>query len=164
MSFAVLMIILLASSVLLLRGGELHNHLVCTAEGILHEAGFTTHQEHPQKLSDGRLDFIDLLAQRDDFVLCIEVELSARYVISNAAKAQQLNLPLIVVVPTKRVQKAVRKKLAKTNLRPGGHRICIPLLRQLKQEVTNCFPCFPSVNAGREDRKSGKQKESDNAD
>ena len=146
-----------------MRGGELHNHLVYTAESILREAGFETHQEHPQKLSDGRLDFVDLLARRNGFVVCIEVELSARYVLSNAAKAKQLDLPLIVVVPTRRVQKAVRKKLAKTGIRPGGHRICILLFEQLRQEVTSYFPSFPSVSTGRENRKSGKQKESDNA-
>ena len=129
-----------------LRGGNLHNHLVLASQAILRGAGFETHLEHPRQLPDGGLDFIDLMAQRGDFLLCIEVETSARYVLTNARKARQLGLPLVVIVPTRKVRNAVKTKLRKSGIRPGGHAIYVLLLAQLKQEVTNCFPLFSAVS------------------
>ena len=147
--------IILSMLALFLRGGSLHNYLVLESEGILQEAGFETRQEHPKKLPDGGLDFIDLLAEKEGFLVCIEVETSARYVMTNAAKAEQLGLPLVVVVPTRKVKKAVRNKLGKADIRPGGRDICILMLVQLKQEVTNCFPLFSSVSShGKTNNKS----------
>lgn len=141
---------------LFLRGGILHNYLVIASEDIFQNAGFDTHQECPIKLPDGGLDFVDLLAEKNGFLVCIEVETTARYVLTNAAKAEQLGLPLVVVVPTRKVKLAVQNKLSKTNVKPGGHDIYILMLTQLKQELTNCFPLFSSANTGRENKKTKK--------
>lgn len=152
MYLTILMTIFFVGLVFSLRGGSLHNYLVCEAGKIFHHAGYETHQEHPEKLPGGGLDFIDLLARRGEFVVCIEVELSARYILSNAAKARKLKLPLVVLVPSRRVQKSVRNKLKKAGINPKKHRIYILLLSQLKQEVTNCFPLFIAVNKNRENK------------
>ena len=143
---------------LFLRGGKLHNYLVIESESILQDAGFETYQEHPKKLSDGGVDFIDLLAKKGDFMICIEVETTARYVLTNTAKAEQLGLPLIVIVPTRKVRKAVRNKLKQSTISPGGCGIYILLLAQLKQELMNKFPLFSPANEGRKNKKTKKLK------
>jgi hypothetical protein len=152
MHLAVLITIFFVSLAFFLRGGSLHNYLVCEAGKIFRNAGYETHQEHPEKLPDGGLDFIDLLARRGKFVICIEVELSARYILSNATKARKLKLPLVVLVPSRRVQIAVRNKLEKAGISLPKHRIYILLLSQLEQEVMNYFPLFFAVNKNRENK------------
>lgn len=152
-------IVVLAMLALFLRGGNLHNYLVFESEDILRDAGFETHQEHPKKLPDGSLDFIDLLAEKEGFLVCIEVETSARYVLINAAKAEQLGLPLVVVVPTRKVKRAVQNKLGTTDIRPGDYDIYILMLAQLKQEVMNYFSLFSSANGDGKTKKQTKLKE-----
>jgi len=137
---------LLAGLVLFLRGGTLHNHLVLEAENIFKQAGFDTQLEYPQQLPDSRLDFIDLLVQRGNCMICIEIETSARYVLTNATKADQLGMPLIVVVPNRKVKKAVQKKLAQAQITAGGFRIYVLLLSEVEKGFTNYFPLFSSVN------------------
>lgn len=136
-----------------LRGGSLHNYLVCEAERIFQSAGYETHQEHPEKLPCGGLDFIDLLARRGGFAVCVEVELSARYVLSNVSKCRQLDLPMVVLVPSRKVQKAIMGKLKKAGITPGKHRLCILLLGQLEQEVTNYCSLFVAVSKNQKTNK-----------
>ncbi|MCK4998878.1 MAG: hypothetical protein KAS23_05055 [Anaerohalosphaera sp.] len=151
--FTVTSVLLLTAIVLFIRGDRLHNYLVLESEKILQNADFETYQEHPQKLSSGGLDFVDLLAKRKDFIVCIEVETSARYAKTNAIKAQQLGLPLVVIVPDQRVKKSVQNKLIQVNIKPGGYDIYILLLSQLKQEVTKCFPLFSAANTNGKTKK-----------
>jgi hypothetical protein len=153
MNMAIVTTVLLIGLVLYLRGGTFHNYLVLETENIFKLAGFDTQQESPQRLSDGRLDFVDLLVQRGNCMICIEVETSARYALTNAAKADQIGLPLMVVCPSRKVQKAVQKKLARTQPTAGGQRICVLLLAQLEKEVMNCFPLLSSANSQRKNRK-----------
>ena len=144
--FTMTSIVLLTILVSFLRGDKLHNYLVLESENILLEAGYETSLEHPEKLPDGGTDFIDLQARHGNFIICIEVETTPRYILTNAVKAQQLGLPLVVVVPNRSVQKAVRNKLSQVNIQPGGCDIYILLLSQLKQAVTKCFPLFSAAN------------------
>lgn len=159
MYLTILMTIFFAILAFFLRGSQLHNYLVCETEKIFQGAGFGTHQEHPKKLADGGLNFVDLLAEGDDFVICVEIETSSRHVLDNAAKASELNLPLIVIVPTRKVQKAVKSKLKKAGIKPKKYLIYILLLSQLEQELTNCFPLISLANGKRENRKLNHRKE-----
>ena len=120
-----------------LRGGWLHNHLVFETDKILRGRGFITSRESPQKLPDGKLDFVDILAEKDGIMICFEVETTVRYVLTNAAKARQLGLPLIVVVPNKKVKKAVADKLKNSISATQNESICILLLSQLNKELSN---------------------------
>lgn len=142
-----------------LRGGSLHNYLVCETEKIFRGAGFDTHQEHPKKLAGGGLDFVDLLAEGDDLVICVEIETSSRHVLDNVAKARELGLPLVIIVPSRKVQKTVKSKLEKAGGDLKRGHIYILLLSQLEQEVTNCLPLFSLANGQRENRKSNQRKE-----
>lgn len=139
-----------------LRGGEFHNYLVGEAEGILRQAGFETAREHPESLPDGGKDFIDLMARKGDLVVCIEVETSARNVLSNAVKAQRLGRALVVLVPNIKVRKAVENRLFRHRQGLDGA-ICILMLDQFRQEVANCFPLFSSANGEGEIKQSNNQ-------
>lgn len=152
-------VFLLCCLVLFLRGGQLHNYLVGETEGIFRNAGFSTHQEYPLRLPDGRLDFIDLFVQLGNCMICVEVETSARRILSNASKADQLGLPLIVVVPNRKVQRAVITKLARTKQTAGGLRIYVLLLTQLEKEFTNYFPLISPANDTRKNRKTNRKED-----
>jgi hypothetical protein len=151
--FTMTSIVMLTILALFLRGDKLHNYLVLESENILQDGGFETFQEHPETLPDGRTDFIDLLGKRGDFLVCIEVETTARYARINAIKAQQLGLPLVVIVPNRSVRKSVQNKFDQAGLRPGGYDIYILLLAQLKQEVMNYFPLFSAANTNGKTKK-----------
>lgn len=143
-----------------LRGGTLHNYVVNRVADMFRRAGFGVFCEHPIRLDDGRLDFVDLLVQCGTWEFCVEVETSARRALTNAAKADAAGLPLWVVVPNKKVQRVVGRKLEKAAFRPGGLKICIPLSGELEQTLTNCFPLFSSANVPVENRKTNKEEAS----
>ena len=135
MSCTIFTLSILATIALFLRGGKLHNYLVLETENLLNRAGFETSLEHPERLPDGRLDFVDIMARRGEAMVCVEVETTPRYVLTNAAKAERLGIPLIVVVPNKKVQKKVRARLEHSGIRPGGEQIYILLLSHLNKEL-----------------------------
>ncbi len=142
----ILIILSLMMIAFCLRGGRLHNHLVLQTEKILNQNGFNTLQEHPKKLPDGKLDFVDILAKKDSVLICFEIETTPRYVLTNADKARQLGIPMIVIVPNKKVQKAVTNKLNHSREPPGGKPICILLLNQLNKELKNYLSQFIEAN------------------
>ncbi len=164
MSAAVMIMMVFACMAVFLRGGELHNYLVDQAESICIDAGFSTSQEHPEPLPGGGLDFVDLLAKRGELVICVEVETTARNVVSNAHKARRLGLPLVVLVPSKKVQRAAIKALARSGICFEKKRICFSLLGQLQQALTNCLSLFFAANGGRKNRKTNQIKEKNHAD
>jgi hypothetical protein len=139
-------------SALYLRGGVLHNYLTQEVGSVFQQVGFQVSYEYPVKLDNGQLNFLDLMVERGDCKICIEIETSARHVIDNAVKAEQTNLPLWIVVPNAKTQKAVMKKLADTQLQPGGLKIYILLLGKLKQQVMNCFSLITTANKGTENK------------
>ena len=143
-----------------LRGGKLHNLLVLASERVFQNAGFLTDQESPKRLPDGKLDFIDLLVCRDRFLIAIEVETSARSVLSNALKAEQFGSRLWVVVPNRKVQKAIQEKLCNRDLQPAGEPIRVLLLAQLQQEVMKCFPLSSAAYKQGEEQKNKSGEES----
>jgi hypothetical protein len=159
MHLTIFMTALFAGLVSCLRGGGLHNHLVLESERIFRDAGFETRQEHPEKLGDGRIDFVDLMVWRGEFRACVEIETSSRHVLDNASKARVLGLPLVVVVPSRKVHKAVKDKFKRAGINPKKHRIWILLLGQLEHGFVNCFPLIPSANSQWEDRKSNRRKD-----
>ena len=148
-----------ATLALTLRGGGFHNYLVGEAEMVLREMGFETAREHPETLPGGGKNFVDLLARREGLTVCIEAETTARNVLSNAIKADQIGCPLIVLVPNAKVRKAVVRKLSSGELRPGGCPICILFLGQLKQWVMNYLHLNAPANGDGENRKSNQSNQ-----
>ena len=139
-----LSVVLLTVMVLGLRGDSFHNLLVYRVRALLEPAGFAVFLEHPIRLPDGRLNFIDLLACRDQLQLACEVETTARYVAVNAQKAQALDMPLWIIVPTQQLKQAVRRKVDQAVDAPPGASIQFLLPDELPQALTKCFPGFPA--------------------
>ena len=146
---------------LFLRGGVLHNYLAQEAASIFRQAGFETWLEKGVLLLDQKVDFVDLMVQRGNCILCVEIETSARHVLDNTAKADVLGLPLWIVVPNRTVKKAVAGKLKNRPCRPGGLRIYILLLSELEQVVTNYFPLFSPANRPWENKKKKDTSQED---
>ena len=141
-----------------LRGGGFHNYLVAEAGRILRQAGFDTALEHPENMPNGGKDFIDLVAWRGNFLICIEVETTTRNAVSNALKAQRLGRPLIILVPNVKVRKAVERKLSECRLTSGGRPICVLLVGQLQKEVANCLTLISPANGKRENKKTNPKE------
>lgn len=149
--FAVVLILLMLPQTV--RGGTLHNWLVGEVAAGLRRAGFTVVTEHPCRLPDGQLDFVDVYALGPAGTLACEIETTPRHVRRNARKAAALGIPLWVVVPSRIVRTAVRRCLRGAHLAPGGRPIQFPLVGELQQALTICFPLFSAASRG------GKRKE-----
>ena len=157
-----ILFIVIAVSLLLplsLRGKAIHNYMVYEAESIFRQAGFNTWLEYGIHLLDGKLIFVDLMAQRGSYIFCVEIETSARHILDTAAKVDTFGLPLWVIVPNRKVKRAIIRKLEKHPYRPGGLTIYFLLLDELKQAVMNYFPLFSPAYATRENRKINKEDE-----
>lgn len=115
-----------------MRGGAFHNFIVGRCATALRRAGFAAELEAHRRLADGRLDAIDLVARRGEFTVAVEVETTPRGVASNAEKALALALPLWIVVPDRRVQRAAHVRLVRAGV-VGGERIQILLLPAFEQ-------------------------------
>jgi hypothetical protein len=109
-----------------LRGGGFHNMLVARSALAFQRAGYTTILECPQRLADGRTNFIDILASRGANVIACEVETTVRYVTVNAEKAGQLALPLWIIVPDRIVRAEVIRVLDATRSESCATWILLP--------------------------------------
>ncbi len=138
-----------------MRGGPLHNYLVARAGDVFSADGFEVRMECPLHLDDGRIDFVDLLASRGGCVVACEVETTARHVLINIDKARALALPLLIIVPNRKVYRAVVGKVRSASPAGGKAAIIFLTLCELPQALRNCFPLFSQANVR---RKNGKIK------
>ena len=84
--------------------------------------------------------------------LAIEVETTCRHAADNAWKAVQVSVPLWFVVPRRRLQFEIARKLDPLGLRPGGEPIKILLSGQVEQELVRYLSLFIPANT-----QSGKE-------
>jgi hypothetical protein len=96
---------------------------------------------------NGITAFFDLLLQIQAALLAIEIETSARHIHDTAIKAAIIDIPLWVVVPTRRIRKQVERKLAHLNVAPGGESIKLLLLGQVEKELTIYLSLFITANS-----------------
>ena len=130
-----------------LRGESFHNFLVADAAQAFRRAGFEVTTECALRLESGETDYVDILARRKDLTVCCEAETSARHTLVNAAKAAALGLPLVIVVPSRKLRSSVLKKLAHLPRKSDPHAIQVLLLSELRQSLAKCFPFFSAANA-----------------
>ena len=96
---------------------------------------------------NGITAYFDLLLQIRAALLAIEIETSARHIDDTAIKAAIIDIPLWVVVPTRRIRKQVERKLAHLNVAPGGESIKLLLLGQVEKELTIYLSLFITANS-----------------
>ena len=128
-----------------MRGDYLHNHvLLDPLERPCREHGAQVHREYNL---DG--EFVDLLIEFDTGRVVVEAELSPDRVANDVAKAQRLGANvLLIVVPTWRIARAVKRKLARLDVpRPEGLIVHVDPLGVAVQRVTRMMSTCRSVNA-----------------
>jgi hypothetical protein len=160
-----LILILMPTVVLSLRGDGFHNHLVNQAAGIFREVGLDVALEHPLTLPDGRIDFVDVWVTGLGVVLACEVETTPRYVLVNAEKALVLAVQLWVVVPDRRLKVAISRKVVTafpqdipgSNPGAGPGAIRFLLVGEIRQALTNHLSGFSPVNTPRKSGNMEKQ-------
>lgn len=79
-------------------------------------------------------------------MLAIEIETTARHAVDNARKAAMVDVPLWVIVPTRRLKSDLTRKLKDLAIRSGNQPIKILLLGQLRKELTNYLSLFIPAN------------------
>ena len=128
-----------------MRGKSFHNTIVKEAENILREISTDVHLEYRYRRNGLVTDF-DLFAEEKLFTLAIEVETTSRHGIDNAEKAAAVNVPLWIIVPTKKLKNKLSQQIRRLSLRAGGEPIKILRLGQLRQELRNYLSLFIVAN------------------
>lgn len=121
-----------------MRGSPFHNAIAQRVADLFIVHGYATTLEVPLPLPDGRTDFVDVLAWKGDVRIAAEIETTPRYVLVNVAKAAMLSLPLIIVVPTRRLERAVNRRLI-GKLGQNTGQVWVRTLAQMPQLLTSVF-------------------------
>jgi hypothetical protein len=128
-----------------MRGRTLHNFIAKQVERTANRFfDFVTCEYCVRK--NGVTTFFDIFARQGPVTLAIEIETSFRHAVDNAWKAAQVGVPLWFVVPRRRLQFEITRKLDPLGLRPGGKPIKILLLGQLEQELSHYLSLFIAAN------------------
>lgn len=130
-----------------MRGGWVHNQVmtaVLAADAMA--IGCFVAFEVVVELASG-IGFIDILIRKDNLLISIEVERSARRIMNDLKKAHAVGADALwIVVPTVRVACAVRRRLAQIDLRAAKLRVCVLTLGQARQQLAVCFPLNSGSN------------------
>lgn len=140
-----------------MRGRLLHNHMAQRCADVAERVGCRAELESPLHLPDGRVDYVDVLISRDRYRVACEIETSARYVAVNAAKASTLGLPLLIVVPNRRVRDAVKRRVGGALRSAQGPPVSVLLLGQFEQALTRCFAFISTANRGGRKQKRNRE-------
>jgi hypothetical protein len=114
--------------------------------GIFCQEGFDVYVEHGLKLSGDRMNYVDLLARREDLAVICEVETTPRHVLDNLSKAELLDMPLWIIVPSRKVKSEVIRKLRKAGYRSRKSFFHISMPDELQQGLKSYFPNSSSAN------------------
>ena len=148
---------------LMLRGSTWHNHQVLDAAMQLWAIGCSVDLEYALPLPHGRTDVVDICANYGSEKFIVEVESTTRHAADNACKAAALGLPLWIVVPTRKLQKTIQRKLQSASCCRADNAINVVLLSQLQQEVRNYFCLFSPAN-DHDGKEKTNPKEGQNSD
>ena len=140
-----------------MRGKMLHNHVAYRCAEIAERAGCQSALEVPIPLPDGRIDYVDVVISRDRFRVACEIETSARYVAVNTEKASALGLPLLIIVPNRRVRNAVKRRVRGSLRALQTPLVSVLLLGQFEQALTRCFAFISTANCGGRKQKRNRE-------
>lgn len=121
----------------MMRGGAFHNMIVATTRDIFIRSGWHAYTEYPYQSNRVRT-YLDLFAIRGGDRLACEIETTARHAVDNAVKAQVVNVPLWIVVPSRKIQRQITHKLQTQNLVSHNQSIPVLLLGQLERQLA-CY-------------------------
>ena len=119
-----------------MRGDTLHNFIVIGVEMIAVMFFAFVRTEYCVS-RHGVTTYFDVFARQGCIALGLEVETTLRHAIDNAKKAALVDVPLWVIVPTRRLKLELFCRLNPLALRPGGEPVKVLLLGQLEQMLVN---------------------------
>ena len=128
-----------------MRGRYLHTHKAEYLENELSVYPVGLYPEYRIRRNGVTADF-DFVLKTDAFWWAIEIETTIRHLVDNAKKAAAVNIPLWIVVPTRRMKNQAVCKLSPLNLTPGGEPIKLFLLSDVHKEVRNYLSLFIPAN------------------
>ena len=124
-----------------MRGDKLHNMMGFEA-GIIMCGFFSQVIPEYRYRRNGTVTYFDLFAREGKFVLAVEIETTCRHGFDNAIKADNVGIPLWIIVPISKVKLQLLRKLKPQGLRPGGEPIKILLLGQLERELEDYLSLY----------------------
>jgi hypothetical protein len=119
-----------------MRGNALHNSIANDARDACSDLGIHSHLEYSIMIN-GRYLYLDVAAWLCDRLIAIEIETSLRHIDSTVAKARELGLELLIVVPRRKLRRQVANKLKKLYSRTLGKQPGVVLLDELKAMLTH---------------------------
>lgn len=142
-----------------MRGKSFHNMIANRARSVAQGFFSSVRTEYRYRRNGAVTDF-DIFACERAFVLAIEVETTYRRGIENAKKAASVDVPLWIIVPTRKLKAEFSRRLCLLELRPTGEPIKILLPDELEQELMNYLSLFIVANKQRINNKQIKKKQS----
>ena len=118
-----------------MRGNALHNSIASDTRDACSDLGIHSHLEYSIMIN-GRYLYLDVAAWLCDRLIAIEIETSLRHIDSTVAKARELGLELLIVVPRRKLRRQVANKLKKLYGRTLGKQPSVVLLDELKATLT----------------------------
>lgn len=135
-----------------MRGSSLHNYLGLEVKTIAESIGCHADLECGLALPDGGKTFLDVVVFKEGRRIGVEVETTTRNVVANAIKAQALELPLVIVVPNRSVQKNAERVLLDQFRSLQNRQIWISLIPGLAARLEVCFSDCSSANDTRKQK------------
>lgn len=129
-----------------MRGKDFHNHMVEKTSLLLASLGWIVSLEFCI-CRNGVTNFVDVFAAICDFQMAFEIETTPRHIADNCYKAQAVDIPLCIIVPTSKVYRTAVKKTDGVNIKPAGLPIRIFKLTQLQQELMSYLSLIIVANS-----------------
>jgi len=128
------------------KGGYVHNELlVAPVARAFERQDWQVDYEVPVRLDAG-IGFIDLVAERHGWCICVEAECSAKRVGRDLDKAQAYGAnELWIVTPNTRVAAAVRRSLDRMFVLPDRGGLYVLTQGEALQRVKQCLRLFAAA-------------------
>ena len=113
-----------------MRGGAFHNKMIEKVASAFLSHGWEVETEFCYR-GGGVVTFFDVFAVKDRREIAVEVEMSVRHVVDNVRKARAVEVEVWVVVPSRRLKRAVERTLGEAGLAGGRDGISVALVGEI---------------------------------
>lgn len=117
-----------------MRGKPFHNKIAQECREILTRYHWRVYMEHCIK-ADHITTYFDLYATNGSRNIACEIETTSRHALDNAAKAIVTDIPLWIIVPSRRLRRQIDHKLQAAQLTSNHCSIRVLLMSQLEAEL-----------------------------
>ncbi len=117
-----------------MRGDLFHNTLVKDAEAVFSGFGWQIDTER-MVCAKGVTTYFDLFAWTGSLAMACEIETTCRHALDNLRKAQAIEIPLWIIVPTRRIRQQIQRLLGTEKIFSGGKPVKVILPDELKEYI-----------------------------